>query len=191
MDYNNWCIYIYTYIIYIYIHILPTKDGEKKRLWRFLFQTPKKRDWAKFAGQTYTQSTWCVWCFRWLGDLKKWENFGTTDLSNGFLLPKNSQNLTSCWSGFLSGCHFRSNTLNSLGHICGVTVGQWDPKLSTKILQMCCGGFLRDLLDILKWLPDLQLPLSSHPISIILPSSHLAKWQECLPQNLSNLDNFD
>ena len=175
--------------MYLYIYrctVIPTKDGKKKNVSEdFYLKDPNKRDWAKFAGKTYRQATWCVWCFRWL------KNFGTTDLSNGFLLPKNSQNLTSCWSGFLSGCHFRSNTLNSLGHICGVTVGQWDPKLSTKILQMCCGGFLRDLLDILKWLPDLQLALSSHPKSIILPSSHLAKWQEYLPQNLSNLDNFD
>ena len=111
--------------------------GKKKRLWRFLSETPQKKGLGKVCGEDlYTSHMMCL-MFQMTWGFKKWKNFGTKDFSNGFLLPKNSQNLTSCWSGFLSGCHFRSNTLNSLGRISGVTVGQWDPKLPLQKLCKC------------------------------------------------------
>lgn len=168
--------------------------GKKNVSEDFYLKHPKKRDWAKFAGKTYIQATWCVWCFRWLGDLKNGKTSGPKTFPTVFCCPKTLKisppvDLDSCRDAIFAATPWTP--------LAAFLVSQWDSGTQScrckNSANVSSGGFLRDLLDmvILKWLPDLKLPLSSHPISIILPSSHLAKWQECLPQNLSNLDNFD
>ena len=167
---------------------------KKKRLWRFLSQTPQKKGLGKVGGaDLYTIHMMCL-MFQMTWGFQNGKTSGPKTFPTVFCCPKTLKisppvDLDSCRDAIFAATPWTP--------LAAFLVSQWDSGTQScrckNSANVSSGGFLRDLLDmvILKWLPDLKLPLSSHPKSIILPSSHLAKWQEYLPQNLSNLDNFD